>query len=99
MLSLLRACTDDFPRPHVGAMTATDATPRASGWNPSDRTHQTGAFARCATIRRRPPLAGGQIERLGLTTPGGLPEDGSHDEAPIASAALKRPVAQAFISG
>jgi hypothetical protein len=33
--------------------------------------------------------AGGQIERLDLTMPVGLPEDGSHDEASIAQRGIQ----------
>ena len=33
--------------------------------------------------------AGGQIERLDLTMPVGLPEDGSHDEALIAQRGIQ----------
>ncbi len=41
----------------------------------------------------------GQIGRFELTPLAGLPENGSHDEASIPSAAFKRQVAEEFIAG
>ena len=42
-----------------------------------DKGVKIGREMECAPV-------GGQIARLELTTPAGLPEDGSHDQAPIA---------------
>jgi hypothetical protein len=47
--------------------------------NAGPRLHR---FLECAP-------AGGQIERLDLTMPVGLPEDGSHDEASIAQRGIQ----------